>query len=114
MLVAPDGTESPIPPGVSETTIGPLQYRGIWSIRPKMNSEEDKDDETPYLGPQIAYACNLSNGRESNLTTPDMDIPTVAASTFNWGGRPIWFYLILVGLVLTTVEWFLYQRRYIS
>jgi hypothetical protein len=31
-----------------------------------------------------------------------------------WSSRPIWFYLLLAALLLGVVEWFLYQRRWIS
>jgi hypothetical protein len=31
-----------------------------------------------------------------------------------FGGRPIWFYLIVLGLLLSSIEWCMYQRRWIS
>ena len=31
-----------------------------------------------------------------------------------FGGRPVWWYLIAAAAGLMTVEWFLYQRRWIS
>jgi hypothetical protein len=31
-----------------------------------------------------------------------------------WFARPIWFYLVGAAWLLATVEWFLYQRRWIS
>jgi len=36
---------------------------------------------------------------------------TLAAT---WFARPIWFYLIGLAWLLAAVEWFLYQRRWIS
>jgi hypothetical protein len=35
-------------------------------------------------------------------------------SLAGWGGRPIWYYLIATAWLLAGLEWFLYQRRWIS
>jgi hypothetical protein len=37
-----------------------------------------------------------------------------SALSSSWFSRPIWFYLIVIACSLSTLEWFLYQRRFIS
>ena len=58
-------------------------------------------------------ACNLANAEESDLREQEIeprgDVEIVAPVR-----RPIWFYLVAAALCLTTVEWYLYQRRWIS
>jgi von Willebrand factor type A domain/Aerotolerance regulator N-terminal len=97
-----------LPEGVTKTTVGPFDRCGVWSVvRP---GEETK--------PLVEFAVNLSNRAESDLRPP-ADLPSVA-SVEQAGvlsgilGRPVWFYLIAAAWLLVAVEWWLYQRRWIS
>jgi hypothetical protein len=62
------------------------------------------------------FACNLANRAESDLR-PAEELPasaeeaTVAAG---FVGRPVWFYLLAAAWLLAGLEWYLYQRRWIS
>lgn len=51
-----------------------------------------------------------------NRPPPENLIANAAAEslTAGFGTRPIWYYLIAVAWLLAAVEWFLYQRRWIS
>ena len=64
----------------------------------------------------VELACNLANRTESDLRVPEplmkLQQPTVLAG--GWFTRPIWFYLVGLAWLVAVVEWFLYQRRYIS
>jgi hypothetical protein len=57
-------------------------------------------------------ACNLASPSESDVRVDAADIQ--AATTTSWGGWPLWTYLTLIALLLTAIEWFLYQRRWIG
>jgi hypothetical protein len=59
-------------------------------------------------------ACNLGSREESDLRSPEPLKEEQAAWVAGFGIRPIWFYLLALAWLLTGVEWFLYQRRWIS
>jgi hypothetical protein len=112
-VLTPSGAKKPVvlapvvagddkPPAA---TIGPLEEIGIWEV-----GEGETDPKVV-----AATAVNLSNPLESDLRAPDsvrqaVHQPLLAASLFT---RPLWYYLAILALVLATVEWFLYQRRWI-
>jgi hypothetical protein len=109
LLRAPDGSTQKLPTGAARTTIGPLDRCGVWSV---ITSTK------PDAKPMEEIACNLMSQAESDLRPPK-DLPTaslVAEAGLFGGflGRPVWFFLILAAWILAAVEWFLYQRRWIS
>ena len=117
ILRSPDGTTRQLPGGISETSIGPLDQCGVWSIEVALaeavDGEEAADPEEADR-PKLEFACNLTSPRESDLR-PTWEPPRRAEAVLaGIGGRPIWFYLIVLALILATVEWYLYQRRWIS
>jgi hypothetical protein len=112
LLRSPRGHTRPLPPGVSRTTIGPLDECGIWSIVPRTQERGAARQAEPVL----EIACNLSNRAESDLRPPKElpDAATETGSTADFVGRPIWFYLLALAWGLAGLEWYLYQRRWIS
>ena len=59
-------------------------------------------------------SANLVSASESDLSArPGLDTATnkIAQQSGSWFVNPIWFYLVLVGLALASIEWFTYQRR---
>ena len=118
--------------GISSTSaegkVGPLNEAGIWQIvtRPddkrlddkKLDSERSKLAKVEQAEERSLFeiAANLANARETDLyPSKDLIDSTKNQSNFTgWLGRPVWFYLILAACALTTVEWFLYQRRLIT
>jgi hypothetical protein len=93
----------------ARVTIGPLNEAGIWKL---------------YGGPPgpqgsqslATVVVNLANERETDLR-PALQLLQKKPAEFvtaNWFNRPMWFYLCLAACLLTCVEWFLYQRRWIS
>ncbi len=106
LLRAPDGRIRRLPPGVKRTTVGPLDQCGVWAVVAN----------TPEAPPIQEIACNLSNRDESDLRPPD-SLPSWGdepARAMGFTGRPIWFYLLAAAWLLAGVEWYLYQRRWIS
>lgn len=135
-LLSPDGTAMPLARGQGSVTIGPLLDCGIWSVRPKLAAAGTIDRQPPtgrqspgrvpvstvsqnelaQLPTELPtlIACNLSNKQESNLK-PRISLPSPAhLGMIGLGGRSLWFYLALAGLVLIAVEWWLYQRRLVG
>lgn len=130
-LVSPNGERRPLPPGLSKTTIGPLDECGLWRIaisrerssvgRPSRPSDtkdalEGRPTDTLAEKRAIELACNLASREESDVRTPEAllheEMPkTITAGLFV---RPIWFYLAALAWLLAAVEWYLYQRRWIS
>jgi hypothetical protein len=106
LLRAPDGKVRKLPPGVRKTTVGPLDQCGVWAVVPA----------SPGAEPVQEIACNLANRAESDLRPPESlaasgDEPAAAAQ---FAGRPVWFYLLAAAWLLAGLEWYLYQRRWIS
>jgi hypothetical protein len=108
VLRAPDGGTQKLPQGASRFTIGPLDQAGIWSVI----------DTAPAETPVQRYACNIMNRAASDLRPPaelaavhSADDTGLVSGLF---GRPIWFVLIALAWLLVSVEWYLYQRRWIS
>ncbi len=104
VLKAPDGPTRSLPKGPIQTTVGPFDAVGIWSIVGDKPVEE--------------FAVNLMNKTESDLR-PDESVPTIASAqdaglVGGFGGRPVWWYLTIAAFVLAALEWYLYQRRWIS
>jgi hypothetical protein len=138
-LAAPDGTYSPVvvtsvvevmPAATATTpafadsstftaTIGPLNEVGVWSVqrRAKRNDQQPADAESQTEATTLSeVAVNLASARETDLRPlPELvESPQTLVTTAGWFSRPFWYYLILLACILTTVEWFLYQRRLIS
>ena len=124
-LVRPSGETMELPQQITETTIGPLDECGIWSVRggpvnelatPAGPNVANADDEQLENSLVIELACSLANADESDLRVPTglLSQPAPAALAAGWLTRPIWFYLIALAWILVALEWFLYQRRWIS
>ena len=127
---SPSGKNSAISAQGEQALIGPILECGLWTVAP---STESKDEGKPkaaskskdtgiakvYLGNGKAdyrwtFASNLTNRSESDLK-PRGELQTAdLLSVVSLGGRAIWFYLALLGLVLLTTEWWLYQRRVVG
>ena len=92
-------------------SLGTLPHCGVWEILPPQVA-----DATDPVTPIARLACNLSDRNESNLrSAPEalyrdhtQNIERAAA------GRPIWFWLIVIAVLFTATEWFLYQRRWVD
>ncbi len=133
-LISPEGVSSPVvvtagtdsqtvnssatdpltADGLAETTIGPLNEVGVWAVIRGVKDAQTNVDSPDQVLAEVAV--NLADDRETDLRpmkelieSPQMHFPSAG-----WFSRPFWFYLILMACVLTTLEWFLYQRRLIS
>jgi hypothetical protein len=108
LLRGPDGSTKKLPPGGTKTTIGPFDRCGLWSVVP----------DAPNAEPVMKYAVNLASKAESDPRPPEglKASPTAEEAGVVGGylGRPVWFYLIALAGLFATVEWYLYQRRWIS
>lgn len=88
--------------------VGPFDEVGIWSLVSPA-AQNDQPDEL------IAeFAVNLSNDCESDLRPLESNLLSDSSSRSGWFARPVWYYLIAVATLFFVVEWFLYQRRFIS
>jgi hypothetical protein len=102
-LWAPGGERRPLPSGLTRLTVGPLDRCGVWRVA------ADGD------GPAVAeVACNLASAAESDLRPPESWEDKEDALTAGMARKPLWFYVLVAALGLTALEWFLYQRRWIS
>jgi von Willebrand factor type A domain/Aerotolerance regulator N-terminal len=116
LLRGPDGSERPLPADGPKVAVGPLERCGVWSIVRRASGPASKASEPKANADEtlIELACNLSNGRESDLR-PGPGMPARAAGIASgFGTRPIWFYLVAFAWLLTCWEWLLYQRRWID
>lgn len=98
--------------GVLVTT-GPLNEVGLWNLA-ALSNRETRADENPNSGAVVAV--NLASARESDLRPRETMSATSASGSqaARWLSRPLWIYLTLCAVILTCVEWILYQRRFIA
>jgi hypothetical protein len=99
--------------GTVTVTAGPLNEVGLWNLSAKTsNGATVAEDSDSYA----LVAVNLASGKESDLR-PRAAISATAGNalqTSRWLSRPVWIYLTVGAMILTCVEWVLYQRRFIS
>jgi hypothetical protein len=110
-LWSPQGQRRPLPQDQAKLVVGPLDRCGVWSIAPRASNTIDEPGASLWEA-----ACNLASAQESDLRPPQSlaatQVPTLAvAGLFT---RPLWFYLIALAWLLASLEWYLYQRRWIS
>ena len=107
-LKSPDGSTKKLPEGGGKVTVGPFDKCGVWSVVPDSAGAPPLDE----------FAVNLMNKAESDLRPPEglTSVGTAADTGLVSGflGRPVWWYLIGLAFLLFVVEWYLYQRRWIS
>ena len=103
---SPSGQKSLFPVKSGIVSLGMLPECGVWTI----SGPDVPETELARL------ACNLSDSTESNLRlAPDSFYEqTPDAAALRSGTRPVWFWLALLALAFTSLEWFLYQRRWID
>lgn len=119
MLRSPTGELKPLPVNSDKMTLGPLDHCGVWNIVEETASDSTKPPGTKAEQPPplLEVACNLSSAPETDIRPLEELLSTtnsVSPVLAGLGSRPIWFWLLLAGLILTTVEWAMYQRRVIS
>lgn len=107
LLKSPDGATRKLPEGGGKVTVGPFDRCGVWSVVAESGG-----------APLEEFAVNLMNKGESDLRPPEglTTVGTAAETGLVSGffGRQVWWYLIGLAFVLFVVEWYLYQRRWIS
>jgi hypothetical protein len=108
LLRSPDGTTRKLPAGGGKAAVGPFDRCGVWAVVP----------DAPDAAPIDEFAVNLMSKAESDLRAPEGVTASASAADTGlvggFGGRPIWWYLIAAAGLLAAVEWYLYQRRWIS
>lgn len=99
------------------------QQSGFYKVTDSNESNEEPEDEPisdneETVEPKQLWAVNIASETESHIGIADgiEDLLTdsevlVGSSFFRY---PPWIYLVLFAVVLTVVEWFLYQRRRIE
>ncbi|MBI3865291.1 MAG: VWA domain-containing protein [Planctomycetia bacterium] len=107
------GSPRPLPAGLAQAVIGPFDQCGVWSIAPAGSGVKSP---APAGAPTLEIACNLGNREESDLRPTEAALALVPAETLaaGWMTRPIWYYLVILAWVLAGLEWYPYQRRWIS
>lgn len=91
---------------------GPLCETGLWSVEPT--------GTLAGIGlpskSAVTIAVNLASAAESDLRPPGpVSEPASADSrTPRSGSRPLWFWICCTAAFLLILEWFLYQRRWIT
>jgi hypothetical protein len=120
-LTSPSGTRfdlTPVPDlngtnGGATVTTGPLNEVGLWTLTVSAgrNSLVNQNANSDSI-----VAVNLASSKESDLRPPGTISSTSRSGSqmSRWLSRPLWIYLTISALVLTCVEWILYQRRFIS
>ena len=112
----PNGEETRVAAIDGEALLGPLDRCGVWTVTTgdRSTTSSPPGVENGDDSPEVLVACNLSNPDESDVRVPQIETKGAETLTAGLGGKPIWFYLIVVAWVLVATEWYLYQRRWIT
>ncbi len=113
-LHSPDGRTLPVPSDGTKATLGPLDRCGVWSVDRATPPASKKAAPDARATPDFEVACNLADRRESDLRPPGAWKTSPTAAQAGFGGRPLWYILIVLAWGLAAAEWYLYQRRWIS
>jgi len=113
VALGPDGHPHVVDVQNDRLTFGPVDQCGVWTLTQRDTASP------PSEGPAgaedaIRIASNLANHRESDLRAGHEATVDATKPTASSGRRPLWFYLIVAAFTLTMVEWWAYQRRWIS
>ena len=116
VLRSPNGEMQRFPVKSGGLSLGMLPHCGVWQILPSQATNPTNNHPSENISPIRQIACNLVDHNESNLrSAPDslyrdhtQNIARVAV------GRPIWFWLVIIAILFTMSEWFLYQRRWVD
>ena len=123
-LQSPSGETRMFPVKSGVLSLGTLPQCGLWqvfsadSIVPQ--SQTADDSYRPIIAenavPLKQLACNLVDVDESNLRSAPESFYDTGEQGFVRAAadRPIWFWLVVIAILFTTVEWFLYQRRWVD
>jgi hypothetical protein len=127
---SPSGRHTAISVQGEQAFIGPILECGVWTVshdQPppgnEANNNEGKtrvalaastSDDKEKIDYRWAFASNLTNRSESDLKPRGQLLTADSLSVVSLGGRSIWFYLALLGVLLLTTEWWLYQRRVVG
>ena len=99
----------------SIAVVGPLTEVGLWKLT-VAHPTADQAVEDAARTVLAEVAVNLANERETDLRPLKqlIDSPQSKTMAEDWFSKPFWFYLVVLACLLTSIEWFLYQRRFIS
>lgn len=130
VLRSPTGSLTPLARDDSSAVLSMLNYCGLWSIGTEKALQSDpwaivktgsdkenaasKETSAADDSQLVRIACNLCNRDESDLKPRTKLESPNDFGMLSLGGRSIWFYLVLAGLMLVAVEWWLYQRRVVG
>jgi hypothetical protein len=116
LLRSPNGDARLLPAGAPKAVLGPFDQCGVWAVEPNtpMADQPGATATRSVSQPILEIAVNLANRRESDLRVPANFEPRFATAAAGLGGRPLWFYLVALAWCLAALEWFLYNRRWIS
>lgn len=112
---SPSGKTKPWPEQLTKTSLGPVDEVGIWKVQKQPDPKQPSQSEAT-AAPLVELACNLASRAETDLRPPAAWQQHAKTETIiaGWFVRPLWFYLIGFAWLVAIVEWFLYQRRWIS
>jgi SAM-dependent methyltransferase len=107
------GAPRALPSGLAQAVVGPFDRCGVWTIAPAVAGQKPAQ---PANAPALEIACNLGNRGETDLRPSDAVLALVQPEAVTAGllTRPIWYYLAALAWLLAGLEWYLYQRRWIS
>ena len=113
-LISPSGEKSQL----LSYQIGPLNKTGVWRVSEDEINLRSGDGSDTNVGGNVLqqFAVNLANASETDLRPVEglASAASESSAAGAWLTRPVWFYLIVVASLFLVLEWFLYQRRFIT
>jgi hypothetical protein len=115
----PDGTDRDVTPEPDGSILIPtLPTSGVYEVS-WTGAIAQGDIRNPSNNRSLrVYAANMLNAKESDVPAADKlalasgePVSTNAAEKKQTGGIRLWPYLLLLGLLVVMVEWYIYNRK---
>ena len=90
----------------------PLTESGVYTLTTPSDSEVDQSSAAAAAVPVLA--CNLFDAVESDLRPTATDASAALSIQRSGRGRPVWWQVVCLLLLLLVIEWAAFHRRWLT
>ncbi len=102
-LLSPQGTRIDLVPQEIAWQVGPLLQCGYWKLMDGPATDDEgrtRREMSASVSALQVISCNMMNASESDLRPRSKLLTAPSGRLAFWGGRSIWMYLTLLGIVV--------------
>ena len=111
-LTGPSGTSVRAIRSGEQWIVAPLTESGVYTLTTPSDSEADQSSAAAAAVPVLA--CNLFDAVESDLRPTATDASAALSIQRSGRGRPVWWQVVCLLLLLLVIEWAAFHRRWLT